>query len=73
MSNRDELTEIISYSVNNEVMDPSGRAADAIIAAGWISPADMARIKSEAWDEGCAYVEMYRGECEYEPENPYRA
>lgn len=28
--------------------------------------------KSKAWDEGCHYVEMYRGDLEYPAENPYR-
>lgn len=35
VSARDELSEIIGYAMNNEFADPSGRAAEAILAAGY--------------------------------------
>ncbi|WP_309073245.1 hypothetical protein [Paenarthrobacter sp.] len=35
---REELTEIIGYTMNNNFQDPSGRTADAVLAAGYRKP-----------------------------------
>jgi hypothetical protein len=35
MSEREELSEIISYAMNNEFQDPSGHAAEAVLSAGY--------------------------------------
>lgn len=35
---RQELADIIGYAMNNEFSDPSGHAADAILAAGYRKP-----------------------------------
>lgn len=29
-------------------------------------------LQTEAWEEGRAYVEMYRGDLDHDPTNPYR-
>ena len=82
-SDREDLAEIIDYHVD---MPDSRRLAivDAILAAGFVSPATVAaRVaegKAAAWDEGAIWAAIECGAIE-RPENawlvpddnPYRA
>jgi len=62
VSEREELADIIGYTVNNEFMDPSGRAADAVLAAGYrkVQPGEHEKILALI-----DYAESMRGSSMY--------
>jgi hypothetical protein len=48
LDERDELAELIGRTMSNEFLDPSGKTAEAVIAAGYRKPRQVATAEERA-------------------------